>query len=1223
MHKSILLTVIGVLFSISSLMAQDHPFTSFGLGMDGVVTSIATDSNGNFYFGGMSSVAGTTDIQNITKYDGENWIDIGRTASFVTFVRDMEVAGEYLYIVFQRSTATSATNEIITPGGESISIESGLGAYHIPSDTWTEIELPDNERYNFLSLTSNGSTAYAGSSLIFTLQNGEVDYVAPGKPYAEWGFSGGALHTLEYYDGKLYAGGRFARLYNHEDDDEPTVEGRHVAVFNLETDSWEAVGEGFSDTVYSLHVTAEGDLYAGGQMEEILDGDNAITTNGFAKWDGAGSWEPVGQGIDPEESSSRIESISSEGNEIFVAGRFGYVLQSDGTQVPTENFAVWEGQQWALDEFGNSQTGSGVSRELREPKSENISSYINTSNRILQDIAYKIHNHNGEIYLGGSFDRMRTGPDLMSRVNARNIVKYENGEYYAIGKGVDDVIFDVVEAGEDYYLTGIFVYGYNQGERVKLNGVAKYNTSELTLEPVGEGLGECLLIGPGFRECTEYGSHLIYDEQADDIYVAGRLLGAYQTGGQFVESPMAVRWDGTSWQAMGNGLTPEHDIMDFAFSDVPWEDKRWIFDMQRNGDDIYFAGAFQEIDAGNSDGKLAAIWSMSDEEWQGVPLPEEYDVPSFRSITITDESIYFGARIPDPQDLERFPIVRYDRKTGSSERFNFAAGTLGDVRVNNIISEGDFLYVLSNGIGMVTIDEKGKESEKLFGSLHIYDKTNELWTISSDLRYSYRTVKRKNSIYILTSFNNGQYNSGSTSGNDFFAINLGTTPEVIEDEKIGGFFGASLMGDDSLLLTGSFIDMSSGSDGFVGRSAKVRLLDDQASGGVPILFEREIEKEVFSDNNVVNFQLPVGNLGNESYSGNFTIDYIDGSDWITVSDVSLDPASSGTAGYQIDAGELQPGSYSAVITLNSDNPEIDAISIDFKLNVDPLRKASDPMPEDEEANVALDTNLEWTNDEETTTIKVYFSDDISALDENIIYEGSVVSELTSLPEIFNNTTYYWQVISENSEETNEGEIWYFTTIAESDGLISLIAPENEATDLETEIDFSWSSEESADSYHFQLSLDDQFDNIVIDEAELIDAAYTASNLEEITTYFWRVQAKIAGAESGWSDVWSFTTAVNTSIVGGNEIPDHPFIDQNYPNPFNPTTTINYGMSEAGMVHLSVYNMIGQRVAVLVAEQKNAGHHTVVMDASSLSSGIYFYRFEAGGFNQTRKLTLIK
>ncbi|WP_372906738.1 hypothetical protein, partial [Rhodohalobacter sp.] len=364
MKKLTLLVSVFVLVSSPILSAQDHPLTSFGLGMDGVVTSVASDANGNFYFGGLSSVAGTTDIQNIIKYDGENWVNIGRTASFATFVRDMEVAGEYLYVAFQRSNATSSTNEIITPGGATISVESGLGAYHIPSGTWVEVELPDGERYNFFSLTSNGATAYAGTGRIFTLVNGVADYVAPGKPYSEWSFSGGTLNSIEYHDGKIYVAGRFARLYNHEDNEDPSVETRHVAVFNLETNSWEAMGEGFSDRVKSIHITDEGEIYAGGEMEEILDGENPITTNGFAKWDGAGHWEPVGQGIDPEESSSRIESITSEGENVYVAGRFEYVLQSDGTEVETNNFAVWNGQQWSLDEFGNSITGSGVKWEI-------------------------------------------------------------------------------------------------------------------------------------------------------------------------------------------------------------------------------------------------------------------------------------------------------------------------------------------------------------------------------------------------------------------------------------------------------------------------------------------------------------------------------------------------------------------------------------------------------------------------------------------------------------------------------------------------------------------------------------------------------------------------------------------------------------------------------------------------------------------------------------------
>ncbi len=1221
MKKITLLIFLLVIVSSSILSAQDHPFTSFSQGVDGVVTAVATDPNGDLFVGGMSSVAGTTDIQNIAMYDGTEWTDIGRTGLFTTFVRDMLVAGEYLYVAFQRSSATSSTNEIITPGGATISVESGLGAYHIPSGTWVEVELPDDERYNFFSLTSNGATAYAGTGRIFKLVNGVADYVAPGNPYAEWGFGGGPLHALEYHDGKLYAGGRFARLYNHEDDEDPTIETRHVAVFNLATNSWEAMGEGFSDPVYSLHITGEGTIYAGGEMEEILNGEDPIPTNRFAKWDGAGNWEPVAQGIDPENSSSRIESITSEGENVFVGGRFDYVLQADGTEVETGNFAVWNGQQWALDAHGNSITGSGSNWELRDFKSENISTFISRSNLILQDRVYKIHNHDGEIYLGGSFDRMRTGPDLNSRVNALNVVKYHDEDYSAIGNGVDDIIFDVVKAGEDYYLTGIFVYGYNQGERVKLNGVAKYNTSEDTFEPLGEGIGECLLMGPGYRECTSYGSLLIYDEDQDDLYVAGRFLGGYQTGGSFVDSPMAVRWDGSSWQAMGNGLTPKNDLMDH---DAPWQDKRWIFDMQREENKIYYAGVFQEIDGGNTDGKLAAAWDMEESRWEGIPLPEDYDVPSLRSVTFSEKSIYFSARIPDPQDLERFPIVRYDRETNTSERFNFAAGALWDTRVNNIISEGDFLYVFSNGISMVTIDEVGVESASLNGDFFIYDKINQIWTTTPNIpKHTYRTVKRGNSIYTLTSYNNGQYQSGSSPGNEFFALHLGTTPEVIEEEKRGGFFGASLLDEDSILLTGSFISPLQDNSGKIGRTAMVRPMNDQKSGAVPILFEQEIQKEVFTENSEMTFQLPVGNLGNEGYSGNFSIEYVEDSDWISVSDITLDAASSGTADYVVDAGDLQPGAYNAVITLNSDNPEIDAISINFNLLVDPLRRAWDPLPEDDMTDVPLDTDLEWTNDEETTSVTIYFSEDVNELNNNnILYEGSTVDELSSLPELSYNATYYWQVISENEDETTAGDIWSFSTITGPDELVTLISPENEATDTETDVELIWQNEAPVDYYDLQLATDDQFDELVTDISNVYSTSYSLNDLEENETYYWRVGGNVDDQFS-WSDTWSFTTAMPTSIDSGDEIPKQTFIDQNYPNPFNPSTTIQYGVSEAADVTLSVYNIIGRRVAVLVQEPKNPGYYSISFNASSLSSGIYFYRFETGSFIETKKLTLIK
>ena len=81
--------------------------------------------------------------------------------------------------------------------------------------------------------------------------------------------------------------------------------------------------------------------------------------------------------------------------------------------------------------------------------------------------------------------------------------------------------------------------------------------------------------------------------------------------------------------------------------------------------------------------------------------------------------------------------------------------------------------------------------------------------------------------------------------------------------------------------------------------------------------------------------------------------------------------------------------------------------------------------------------------------------------------------------------------------------------------------------------------------------------------------------------------------------------------------------QNYPNPFNPTTTFEYTLLSPGEVSLTIYNLLGQEVARLVNEVQRAGYHKVKWNASNFSSGIYFYRLQAGDFTQTRKMVLLK
>jgi endonuclease/exonuclease/phosphatase family metal-dependent hydrolase len=81
--------------------------------------------------------------------------------------------------------------------------------------------------------------------------------------------------------------------------------------------------------------------------------------------------------------------------------------------------------------------------------------------------------------------------------------------------------------------------------------------------------------------------------------------------------------------------------------------------------------------------------------------------------------------------------------------------------------------------------------------------------------------------------------------------------------------------------------------------------------------------------------------------------------------------------------------------------------------------------------------------------------------------------------------------------------------------------------------------------------------------------------------------------------------------------------QNYPNPFNPSTQIAYSLPRVGRVSLTVSNLLGQSVAVVVDEIQVAGSHTISFNGSALPSGIYLYHLQSGDFIQTKKMMLLK
>ena len=113
----------------------------------------------------------------------------------------------------------------------------------------------------------------------------------------------------------------------------------------------------------------------------------------------------------------------------------------------------------------------------------------------------------------------------------------------------------------------------------------------------------------------------------------------------------------------------------------------------------------------------------------------------------------------------------------------------------------------------------------------------------------------------------------------------------------------------------------------------------------------------------------------------------------------------------------------------------------------------------------------------------------------------------------------------------------------------------------------------------------------------------------------------AGTENG--GLYKSNNIIDAIEKPTKALPDKFFISQNYPNPFNPSTIINYQIPKSTLVTLKVYDILGREVTTLVNEEKPAGNYEINFNGSRLSSGIYFYRIQVGGYTSIKKMILLK
>ena len=190
----------------------------------------------------------------------------------------------------------------------------------------------------------------------------------------------------------------------------------------------------------------------------------------------------------------------------------------------------------------------------------------------------------------------------------------------------------------------------------------------------------------------------------------------------------------------------------------------------------------------------------------------------------------------------------------------------------------------------------------------------------------------------------------------------------------------------------------------------------------------------------------------------------------------------------------------------------------------------------------------------------------------------------------------------------------------------LLHPVDGASELEELPELQWEAVDGADSYRVQLSKTYVFNTRAVEIHGVTRTALMPElpdGLEPEGTWYWRVASKNQEGVSHWSEVRSFSMAVPSDAGLQEDLPGDVFLEQNYPNPFNPSTRIRFALPGQVHVHLTVYDLLGRKVAVLVDEVRPGGWHTVTFNADRLSSGVFFYRLEAGGSIQTGKMLYIK
>jgi len=271
----------------------------------------------------------------------------------------------------------------------------------------------------------------------------------------------------------------------------------------------------------------------------------------------------------------------------------------------------------------------------------------------------------------------------------------------------------------------------------------------------------------------------------------------------------------------------------------------------------------------------------------------------------------------------------------------------------------------------------------------------------------------------------------------------------------------------------------------------------------------------------------------------------------------------------------------------------------------------------------------WTDYDELDFISPIINSTSGAIDGNAAENRTIISFLIAGLNISNGTTFWIRWASNNIIDSDDGLAIDDFSIDQSALPVELTS--FSAVTIGTTVKLSWQTATEVNNYGFDverntplnpLSRGENEGNAVWEKIGFVNGN---GNSNSPKSYFYEDKNLTAGKylyrlkQIDNDGQFEYSKIIEVDLGASKKFE----LSQNYPNPFNPVTTIRFNLPEAGFVKLTLFNVLGQQIRSLVNDFKEAGVHTINLDASDLNSGIYIYKIESGLFTETRKMTLLK